>query len=134
MQKTTARKLTFLVVVLAPASLASIRSARGEDGGNHDAPPTERFPIKCLFLGDNGHHRPRERANQLIPVLGGRGIALTYTDKLSDVNAANLAQYDCLIVYANIDRHQARARTGHPGLRRRRRRVCSDPLRVVLLP
>ena len=37
-------------------------------------------PLKVLFLGDRGHHRPAERAAQLIPVLAGRGIDVTYTE------------------------------------------------------
>ena len=39
-------------------------------------------PLKVLFLGDNGHHRPADRFRQLEPVLASRGIELTYTDKV----------------------------------------------------
>ncbi len=58
--------------------------------------------ISALFLGDNGHHRPLERARQLIPVLKPRGIDIEYTDRVEDLNPDKLASYDCLIVYANI--------------------------------
>src|SRR5437870_3193865 len=58
-------------------------------------------PIKLLFLGDNGHHRPAERFRQLQPVLARRGIDLTYTDKVESLNPKLLASYDGLIVYAN---------------------------------
>ncbi|MEC9350390.1 MAG: ThuA domain-containing protein, partial [Planctomycetota bacterium] len=58
--------------------------------------------ISALFLGDNGHHRPLERARQLVPVLKPRGIDIEYTDRVEDLNADKLASYDCLIVYANI--------------------------------
>lgn len=61
-------------------------------------------PIKALFLGDNGHHKPRERAEQLMPVLAKVGIDVTYTEKLDDLNEQNLAKYDCLIIYANQTR------------------------------
>jgi putative membrane-bound dehydrogenase-like protein len=61
-------------------------------------------PLKILFLGDNGHHRPAERFRQLQPVLEKRGIELTYTDKVDALNPKVLAGYDGLIVYANIDR------------------------------
>ncbi|HUE73378.1 MAG TPA: PVC-type heme-binding CxxCH protein, partial [Pirellulaceae bacterium] len=37
-------------------------------------------------------------------VMKARGIELTYTDKLDDLNAANLAKYDGLVVYANQER------------------------------
>ena len=60
--------------------------------------------LNVLFLGDNGHHRPRERFVQLQPVLKGRGVDLVYTDQMVDLNANNLKRYDALLVYANIDR------------------------------
>jgi hypothetical protein len=63
-------------------------------------PPT----IKVLFLGDNGHHRPRDRFAQLQPLLKERGIDLTYSDKVADLNPKTLAQYDGLLIYANTER------------------------------
>ncbi len=60
-------------------------------------------PIKVLFLGDNGHHKPADRFAQLQPVLAPRGIELVYTDKVSDLDPKVLAAYDALFVYANID-------------------------------
>ncbi len=60
--------------------------------------------LKVLFLGDRGHHRPADRAAELIPVLAGRGIEITYTEDLADLNRATLTKYDVLLVYANIDR------------------------------
>jgi putative membrane-bound dehydrogenase-like protein len=64
----------------------------------------EPKPIKVLFLGDNGHHRPAERFRQLQPVLAQRGIDLTYTDKVDALNAKTLAAYDGLVIYANTTR------------------------------
>lgn len=60
-------------------------------------------PLKLLFLGDNGHHRPAERFPQLAPRLAKRGIELVYTDRMADLNPETLAKYDGLIVYANQD-------------------------------
>jgi len=64
----------------------------------------EPAPLKLLFLGDNGHHRPADRFAQLQPVLAQRSIEIKYTD---DVAAAlspdSLKQFDGLILYANID-------------------------------
>jgi putative membrane-bound dehydrogenase-like protein len=57
--------------------------------------------LKALFLGDAGHHQPAERFKQLQFVFARRGIELTYTDKLDDLNAKTLGQYDALIIYAN---------------------------------
>ena len=60
--------------------------------------------IEILFLGDNGHHVPRERFFQALMGLGPRGINLTYTDNLADLNATNLAKYDGLAIYANSEK------------------------------
>jgi len=57
--------------------------------------------LSLLFLGDNAAHRPAERFGELAPVLKQRGIDLTYTDQLSDLNAATLQKYAGLIIYAN---------------------------------
>jgi putative membrane-bound dehydrogenase-like protein len=61
-------------------------------------------PLKILFLGDNGHHRPAERFRQLQPVLAARGIDLVYTDKIEALNPKLLASYDGLVVYANTEK------------------------------
>jgi putative membrane-bound dehydrogenase-like protein len=62
-------------------------------------------PLKVLFLGGaDGSHRPRARFNEFEAVMRERGVALTYTDEMSDINAENLANYGALVVYANIDR------------------------------
>jgi len=61
-------------------------------------------PIRVLFLGDNGHHKPAARFKQLQPVTKKRGIDITYTDKVGDLNAKTLAKYDGLLIYANITR------------------------------
>jgi hypothetical protein len=61
------------------------------------APP----PLPVLFLGDAGHHQPRARFAQLRPVFAARGITLTYTDALSDLNPDTLAKYAGLVVFAN---------------------------------
>ena len=57
--------------------------------------------VKVLFLGDNGHHVPLERCRDAYSVLGKRGIDLTYTDDLNDLNPATLNRYDVLLLYAN---------------------------------
>ena len=58
---------------------------------------------EILFLGDNGHHKPIERVPQLMAALGNKGINITYTNKLEDLNAENLDKYDGLLIYANWD-------------------------------
>jgi putative membrane-bound dehydrogenase-like protein len=77
--------------------------ARGSDEPKRGASASAPL-IKVLFLGDGGHHRPADRAAQLIPVLAGRGINITYTEKVADLSPATLARYDALLIYANIIR------------------------------
>jgi putative membrane-bound dehydrogenase-like protein len=64
----------------------------------------ESAPLKVLFLGDQGHHRPADRAAQITPVLALRGIELTYTEDANALNLENLAKFDALLIYANIER------------------------------
>ena len=90
------RSLPFVALI----GLAVTNGAQGAVAGTGvtEAPPA---PIKVLFLGDQGHHRPADRAAQITPVLAGRGIDVTYTEKLGDLNPATLARYDALLIYAN---------------------------------
>lgn len=69
-----------------------------------DAATPGPMPLRVLFLGDNGHHRPAERFKQLQPILAKQGIELVYTDKLEDLNSAKLAGYDALAIFANPTR------------------------------
>src|SRR5688500_17768300 len=55
--------------------------------------------VKVLFLGDRGHHKPADRFKQIEPVMKARGIDLTYTDRMADVNADNLKPYDGLLIF-----------------------------------
>ena len=71
--------------------LTAASAARADD------PPR----LKLLFLGDNAGHKPAERFKILQPVFAARGIDLTYTDKLDDLNPTTLGRYDGLVVYAN---------------------------------
>ncbi len=57
--------------------------------------------IRVLFLGDNGHHRPADRAKQLLPVLARRGIDLFYTDDPTSLSPDELAKYHAVMLYNN---------------------------------
>ncbi len=57
--------------------------------------------LSLLFLGGTAGHDPAARFKQLEPVLAKRAIAMTYTDKLDDLNLANLNKYDGLVIFAN---------------------------------
>jgi len=79
-------RLALLACLLAPAAAAQ-----------------EAAPVRALFLGDQGHHRPTQLRGWLAPALRPRGVRITYTEDISDLDADVLSGYDCLIVYANID-------------------------------
>src|SRR5882762_1057412 len=64
-------------------------------------------PLRVLFLGDNGHHRPADRFKELQPVLNQRGIEMVYTEAVSDLNRPKLAGFDCLAIFANHTRISA---------------------------
>ncbi|MEZ6063027.1 MAG: ThuA domain-containing protein [Planctomycetaceae bacterium] len=68
------------------------------------SPAADAADLKLMFLGDNGHHRPEVRFQELAPALEARGIELKYTDRMEDLNAATLGEFDGLVLYANIDR------------------------------
>ena len=48
--------------------------------------------LQLLFMGDNGHHRPAERFQELAPVLETRGIRMKYTDRMEDLTPEVLQQ------------------------------------------
>ena len=91
------RLLSLALFLGLSASLATANA--DQPPSNARRPPTP--VLKVLYLGDQGHHQPADRAAQIIPVLAGRGINVTYTEKLTDLNPENLAKFDALLIYAN---------------------------------
>lgn len=59
--------------------------------------------LRLVFLGDQAGHRPTQRFMQLAPIMEARGIHLTYTEDMDVLSAERLAEYDGLVLYANID-------------------------------
>ncbi|HEV3343459.1 MAG TPA: PVC-type heme-binding CxxCH protein, partial [Pirellulales bacterium] len=88
----TSRRALFLTACLV--SLGSVKLAPAADSSR----------IAVLFLGDRGHHRPADRFRQIRPVLARRGVDVTYTENVGDFNPRTLANYDAVLLYANIDR------------------------------
>jgi putative membrane-bound dehydrogenase-like protein len=95
-----ARSLLLLAAVALPLSYCTAPQTAGSRTAKSAAPARR---VEILFLGDNGHHRPVERIPALMAALGDKGINLTYTDNLEDLNPATLARYDGLLIYANWD-------------------------------
>src|SRR5690606_18529512 len=77
-----------LVLVMLLPSAAASQAARADR-------------IRVLFLGDNGHHRPTERAKQILPALARNGIDLFYTAAREDLNDDELDRYHALVLYNN---------------------------------
>jgi putative membrane-bound dehydrogenase-like protein len=88
-----------LGLALSVGAIAGEQSPPAPTSGGDPAPP-----LKVLFLGDRGHHEPADRAAQITPVLAGRGIRVSYTERADDLNPESLARHDALLIYANIDR------------------------------
>ncbi len=87
---------------LAMRLLAAVVGFLGLAGSMSGA--AEEARIKTLFLGDDGHHKPAQRASELIGPLAKAGIDMAYTEDLASLNSANLARYDALIIYANHEK------------------------------
>jgi len=73
-------------------------------------------PLKLLFSATTATSAGNAVA-QLQPVLKERGIELTYSEKVEDLNAETLNKYAGLVIYANTTRHRSGARTSSPRLR-----------------
>ncbi len=84
----------WFILLLNFVLLCGIVLSRGASGQPADH-------LRVLFLGDNGHHQPAQRAKQLIPYLAERGIQVVYTDRVEDLNAQNLNHYNTLLFYGN---------------------------------
>ncbi len=86
--------MALLAVVLV---LVRERSAPAEEAAARAA----SNKIAVLLLGDHGHHHPEALAKTIAPPLGKLGIDVTFTQDVKDLNAANLAKYDCLAIYGD---------------------------------
>ena len=59
-------------------------------------------PVKVLFLGHHSeHHNSAKFEPMLAAALAGEKISFDYSEDPADLNAAKLAQYDALMIYAN---------------------------------
>ncbi|MEO8271602.1 MAG: PVC-type heme-binding CxxCH protein, partial [Aureliella sp.] len=56
------------------------------------------------MLGDSGFHKPSEFYRHLAEPLAKQSIELKYTEDLNDINTENLAKFDGLMIFANVER------------------------------
>ena len=67
-------------------------------------PTTGPRRVEVLFLGHEAtHHNSGAYAPILATALAREGINISYTTNPNDLNAANLAKYDAVLLYANHD-------------------------------
>src|SRR5437764_11369722 len=59
--------------------------------------------VHVLFLGDRGHHEPQKRFEDFKGPMAREGIEVEYTEDVARLTATELAKFDVLLVYANID-------------------------------
>lgn len=59
--------------------------------------------LELLFLGDKGHHKPFDRYPALQSAVGIKGMNVTYTESIKDLNTAYLNKFDALVIFANHD-------------------------------
>jgi type 1 glutamine amidotransferase len=87
-----------LTLILTLAGL--VPEGVGVHFGLQTAAPPKR--ISVLFLGHNStHHDSARYAPILRDALAPDGIDIAYTADPNDLNPANLAKYDALMIYAN---------------------------------
>ncbi|HEV8599712.1 MAG TPA: PVC-type heme-binding CxxCH protein [Gemmatimonadales bacterium] len=91
-----AKAAALLLVLLLPASAHAQTRLIAQQPNRR---PVARLAV--LFLGDNGHHRPTQRAKELLPILAQNGIDLFYTDDREDLNDAELNRYQVVMLYNN---------------------------------
>ncbi len=60
-------------------------------------------PVRALFLGDRGHHRPEQRWRESRESFLAEGVELNYTEDLAALTTERLEPFDALLVYANLE-------------------------------
>ncbi|RIK75517.1 MAG: glycosyl hydrolase [Planctomycetota bacterium] len=86
-----------LCVLSLPVTPAADAPQTGDAAVKNNDDAAKRLAI--LFLGDRGHHEPAKRAASITSVLQMRGIDVTYTDDVKQLNKDNLAKYDGVLIY-----------------------------------
>jgi len=81
---------------------AESREPRAQNGSHAlAASPAMMGRYEVLFLGDNGHHKPTERAQSLVMPLALHNVDLFYTDNKDDLNDQELKRYSAIVLYNN---------------------------------
>ena len=90
--------LPLVAVALASSALVALLSAESTT----PASARKGRTIEVLFLGHNNTHHDSARFEPMLAkAIESEGFHFTYTPDPNDLNAANLAKYDALLIYAN---------------------------------
>jgi uncharacterized protein len=105
MKNKLANLINFMAILFLWGLIAS-SSAASNDNGKIEASsqPPPQADLKILFIGDQGGHQPARRFAELAPELEKLSIELYYTQRMADLNPTRLAEFDGVMLYANIDR------------------------------
>jgi type 1 glutamine amidotransferase len=89
--------LTLIVVAVAVTLGAAAMTAK-----TPTTKPQKSRTIEVLFLGHNSPHHDSARFEPMLAkAIESEGFHFTYTPDPNELNAANLARYDALMIYAN---------------------------------
>jgi putative membrane-bound dehydrogenase-like protein len=89
-----------LVLAIAFSLLTLASAARAEE------------PLRMLFLGDDGHHRPPTMFELARPALAAAGIEAEYSADAAALNADKLSNVDCVLIFrdsGDLSAHQEAA-------------------------
>jgi putative membrane-bound dehydrogenase-like protein len=96
-----------LALLAAPSAGAqsrqtsNVKPAAASGSKGMSASPAMMGRYEVLFLGDNGHHKPTERAQSLVMPLALHNVDLFYTDNKDDLNDQELKRYSAIVLYNN---------------------------------
>ena len=90
--------LALAATVIAVLTAAAALTAQGTTS----TPARTGRTIEILFLGHNSKHHDSARFEPMLATaIESEGFHFTYTPDPNELNAANLAKYDALMIYAN---------------------------------
>ena len=84
-----------MLSLIAPLALALVPSQQ-----------TVGERLDVLFIGDRGHHQPEARLHDVYGPLLRKGFAIDWEDDLAHITSELLADYDCVLMYANQAQHE----------------------------
>src|SRR5690349_24896287 len=96
------KRLSGSVVALAATITACVTAVALTAQATNSSGARKGRTIEVLFLGHNSTHHDSARFEPMLAnAIESEGFHFTYTPDPNQLNAANLAKYDALLIYAN---------------------------------